>query len=187
MCLHLRPRSCGARDPPVEARGIAQQGRAPGDGAGGRGENEGAHALRPRQRVLQAAPAAHRLGHQSDLAEPEMVDQRRQISRIVGRIRPAGNFARRRKAAVGEGHAGTAAGEVRHLLPPAQVIAAEPVREHDRRPSAGDLVEEAAPRPVDGPAFGLRAGLGRHDFHTRTLNARKYHECNALKTNSTSP
>jgi hypothetical protein len=95
-----------------------------------------------------------------------MIDERAEIAGVVGRIGPAGNFARRRKSAVSEGHARVGAAEMRHLLPPAQMVAAEPVGEHDRRPGAGDLVIEAAPGPVEVAALGLKSARGgRHARH----------------------
>lgn len=116
----------------------------------------GAHALGPRQRVLEAGPAAHRLRHQTDVAEPEMLDQRREVAGVVGRVGPARDFARRGETAVGEGHAGMAGGEMRYLLPPAEMIAAEPVGEDDRRPFAGHLVVQAAAGAIEPAAFGWR-------------------------------
>src|SRR5689334_9049356 len=56
-----------------------------------------------------------------------------------------------------ESDAGVACGEVRHLLPPRQVVAAQAVREDDRRAFARDLVVElgiAAPQ-APGRAFHL--------------------------------
>jgi hypothetical protein len=52
-----------------------------------------------------------------------------------------------------EGHAGVAVAEMRHLLPPAQMIAAEPVREHQQRTFAGRFVIEPAIGPVEIAAF----------------------------------
>ena len=52
-----------------------------------------------------------------------------------------------------EGHAGVAIAEVRHLLPPAQVIAAKAVREEEEGAGAVDLVIEAAAGPVEVAAL----------------------------------
>ena len=49
---------------------------------------------------------------------------------------------------MGEGHAGVVRREVRDLLPPAHLIAAQPVGEDQRRPAAGDLVVEIAERSL---------------------------------------
>ena len=52
-----------------------------------------------------------------------------------------------------EGHAGVAVSEVRHLLPPAQVIAAEAVREDEHRAATFDFVIETAIAPVEVTSF----------------------------------
>ena len=84
-----------------------------------------------------------------------MIDERREIARIVGGIGTARRRARRRKAAMREGHAGVAVAEVRHLLPPAQVIAAKAVREEEEGTAAVDLVIEAAIGTVEIAALSL--------------------------------
>ena len=73
-----------------------------------------------------------------------MIDQCGEIAGIIGGIGTVGERARRRKAAMGKYHAGVAVAEVRNLLPPAQMIAAEAVREYQHGSGAGDLVIHAA-------------------------------------------
>src|SRR5436190_74984 len=102
---------------------------------------------------LERSPAAHRLRHETHFAAAEMIDERAEIARIVVRVRTAGRRTRGRKAAVREGHAGVAAAEMRHLLPPAQMIAAKPVREHQQRTLAGYFIVEPAIGPVEIAAF----------------------------------
>jgi hypothetical protein len=70
----------------------------------------------------------------------------------------------RRMMAERETDAGMARAERRHLLPPRQMVAAEPVRERDRRPLARHLVVDravAALEPADRaarhPPHGRRA------------------------------
>src|SRR5688572_4542903 len=102
-----------------------------------------------RKRIVEGAPAAHRLGDDPDIARAEVIDQRGEIARIVGRIGPTRRRSRWRKAAVGKRHAGVAIAEMRHLLPPAQVIAAEPVGKDQKRAGAADLVVKAAAGAVE--------------------------------------
>src|ERR1043165_9132341 len=92
-----------------------------------------------------------------------MIDQRGEIARVVRGIGPIGRRAQRRKAAMREGHAGIAIPKIRDLLPPAQVIAAEPVRKEKERPAAVHLIIEAAAGPVD------KATLHYFDFSSRTV------------------
>ena len=92
------------------------------------------------QRVLQAGPAAHRLRHQRDVIQLQFLDERGKVVGIgIGRAL-AGHRARGRKAAVREHDAGMGGREVRDLLPPGKMVAAQAVREHDRRPLAEHLV-----------------------------------------------
>ncbi len=77
-----------------------------------------------------------------------MIDQGGEVAGIVGGIDTVGDRIGRREAAMGEGDAGVVGREVRHLLPPAQMVAAEPVREQQGRPAAGDFVVEIAERAL---------------------------------------
>ena len=104
---------------------------------------------------LERGPAAHRLRHDADVGRAEVIGERREIARVVVRVGTAGRRARRREAAMREGHAGVAVAEVRHLLPPAQVIAAEPMREDQEWTRAGGLVIEATVGAVEKAANDL--------------------------------
>src|SRR4051794_35333991 len=87
------------------------------------------------------------------ISRADVHDQRREVIGIIGGIGTARRRARWCKAAMREGHAGIAAAEVRHLLPPAQMVAAKPVREHEHGPSTVYFVIEAAVRTVDVTAL----------------------------------
>src|SRR6185437_14225531 len=52
--------------------------------------------------------------------------------------------------------------EMRDLLPPAQVIAAQPVGEEERRAAAGDLVVEMAEGPLQASGSALRCAVRAH-------------------------
>src|SRR6516164_2112849 len=92
-----------------------------------------------------------------------MLDQRREIAGEVGRIGAAGNGGGGSKSAVRKGDARIAGSEMGDLLPPRQLVAAEPMRKHDRGPSTRYLV-------VDEMCAALKAadvavGQGRIDGH----------------------
>src|SRR4051794_5587474 len=55
-----------------------------------------------------------------------------------------------------EGDAGIPLAEMRHLLPPAQMIATEPVCEHEQRPAASNFIIETAAGPIQIAAFHAR-------------------------------
>src|SRR5262245_29134116 len=115
-----------------------------GERADGRRHDEGPDPLRRAQGVAEARPAAHRLRYQAHLAKSEMVDQGRQIVDEGQRTRTARLVARLPEAAMREGDAGVAGGEVRHLLPPGEVVAAHAVREDERGALAAHLVVQIA-------------------------------------------
>src|SRR5205807_2481336 len=69
--------------------------------------------------------------------------------------------ARGREAPVRERHAGVARRKVRHLLPPAQMIAAEPVRENQKWPAAAHLIIK--------PAVGTLEKVALHPLPSRLL------------------
>jgi hypothetical protein len=121
-----------------------------------------AHLRRLAQRISEAGPSAHRLRDERHLPELELVDQCGEIIDIrIRRIR-SGHGTRGREASMRKDDAGMALREVRHLLPPRQVVAAEPVREHDRRAAARDLIVDAAIRTLQE----ARA-VHRHSFELR--------------------
>src|SRR5262245_42713486 len=101
------------------------------------------------EHVFERAHAAHRLCDQANVPELQDVDERGEITAVFLRIRTALDAASRRITAMGVCDAGVAPGEVGDLLPPCHMVAAEAVREHDRRPRAGDLVIEAAAGPLE--------------------------------------
>ena len=114
------------------------------------------------ERIFQHRPPAHRLRDEANVGKPQVIDQGGEVAGIVGGIDATRDRVGRREAAMGESHAGVAGREVRHLLPPAQVIAAQPVREDERRAAARDFVVEIAERalqPTDGAG---RRGVGTH-------------------------
>ena len=121
------------------------------DRPGGGSQHKRPQLARAAQGVLHRRPAAHRLGDDADIGQLQMLDQRREIVGIVGGVGAAGNGGRRREAAMREGHAGVAGREVRDLLPPRHVVAAEPMREQQRRPAARHLVVDRAVRPFQFP------------------------------------
>ncbi len=63
---------------------------------------------------------------------------------------------------MGKGDAGIAIGEMRDLLPPGHVIAADSVRKDDRRARPRGFIVYAAPRPLHEAALRARHrnGLG---------------------------
>ena len=69
-----------------------------------------------------------------------MVDQGGEVAGIVGRVGTGGDRTRRGEAAMGEGNAGVMRREVRDLLPPAQVIAAQAVGEEEGRAAAAYFI-----------------------------------------------
>jgi hypothetical protein len=93
------------------------------------------------------------LRHNAHVTRADMIEQRRKIARIVRRIGTPRRRARGRKAAVREGQAGIAATEMRHLLPPTQMIAPEPMREYEKWPRTVHFVIETAVGPVDVTAL----------------------------------
>src|SRR5262245_11023753 len=76
-----------------------------------------------------------------------MLDQGCEIVGVVGRVWPAGNGGRRSEPTMRKRHARIAGREVRDLLPPRHVVAAEPMREQQRRPAARHLVVDRAVQP----------------------------------------
>ena len=113
-----------------------------------RGHHEAPHALGCPQRIAETRPAAHRLGDQSNVADVEAVEQRGQVVDERGGAGTAGLLARRTEATVGERDARVARRQMRHLLPPGEMIPAEAVREDHRRTRAGHLVVQLATRAV---------------------------------------
>jgi hypothetical protein len=88
------------------------------------------------ERERQARPAAHRLRDERRALDAEMVEQRAQVIGERRAAGPAGDVGRHAEAAMVERHAGEALAEVRHLLPPRQMVAADAVREDEgRRPA----------------------------------------------------
>ena len=146
-------RRCRLAFPRRQLIRVGEQGRGTRDRPGRAGEHQRAHAIRLRKRILERGPAAHGLRDDAHVARADMIDERREVARIVGGIRAARRRARRRKAAMREGHAGVAIAEVRHLLPPAQVIAAKAVREEEEGAAAVQLVVEAAAGPIEKTAL----------------------------------
>src|SRR5262249_8462178 len=110
------------------------------------GEDEGPHPLRVAERVAETGPPAHRLRDQPHVRDAEIGDQRGEGVDVGVGAGQVGRLAGEAEAAVVEGHARVVVAEVRHLLPPAEVAAAEPVGEHERGPAPVGLVVE--PRTV---------------------------------------
>ena len=140
-------------------RGIAA---ATVERAGGRAQHQRLDLRRMGDGVVQHGPAAHRLADEAHVGELQMIDQRGEIAGIVGGIGPAGDGIRRREAAMGEGHAGVVWCEVRDLLPPAQVIAAQPMGEQQGGSAARHFVVEIAERPLQPADRARRHRIKRH-------------------------
>src|SRR5581483_10840571 len=103
------------------------------------------HPARLAHRIVEAAPAAHGLRDETHIPELQVVDQRRQVvDEPLDRWLPAGPRAREAEAALGEGDACVAVRECRHLLPPGELAAAEPMGEEQRRAGAVCLVVQVA-------------------------------------------
>jgi len=93
---------------------------------------ERTHLVGKGQYVFDAGPATHRLRNEAHVGQLQVPDQRGEITGEVSRIRAAGNLAPRWVAAMREGHAGVATGEMRDLLPPGQMVAADSMGKDDR-------------------------------------------------------
>jgi hypothetical protein len=117
--------------------------------------------------VVEARTSAfslpHGLGEDAHVGETQMLDQRREVAGVVARIRAAGNGGGGSKSAVREGDASVTGGEMGDLLPPRQVVAAEPVRKHDRRAGACYLVMDAVRTALK--AADAAGGQGRMHGH----------------------
>ena len=134
------------------------------EGAGCRAQHQRLHLCRMGDCVVQHGPAAHRLADQPHVGEFQMIDQGGKIVRIIGGIGAARHGIRRREAAMGEAHAGVARREMRDLLPPAQVIAAQAVGEQQGRAAARYFVVEIAERPLQPADRARRRRIGRHGW-----------------------
>ena len=107
------------------------------DGAARRaGEHHRPAAARVPERESDGRSAAHRLRHDRGPFDLEQVEQRAQIVVEGGAaaLLVALAVARPAERAVVEGDAAIALREHRHLLPPAEVVAAGAVREDDGGP-----------------------------------------------------
>ncbi len=111
--------------------------------------------------IVQHGPAAHRLADKTHVGKFQVIDQGAEVAGIVGGIGAAGDGVGRREAAMGEGHASVSRREVCDLLPPAEMIAAQPMGEQQRRPVAGDFVVQVAERPFQFAGGALHAVLFR--------------------------
>ena len=152
--------------------GILQPGVVPGaarriaaaavERARGRAQHQRLDLRRMGQSVFQHRPAAHRLADQAHVGQFQMIDQGGEVARVVGGIGSAGDRIRRREAAMGEGDAGVVRREMRDLLPPAQVIAAQPVGEQQGRAAARHFVIEIAERPLQSADRARRHARRSH-------------------------
>ena len=142
-------RRCRRAFPSGQLIRIGEQRWGTRDRPGGAGKHQRAHAIRLRKRILERGPTAHGLRHDAHVPRADMIDERREVARVVGWIRAARRRARGRKAAMREGYAGVAAAKMRHLLPPAQMIAAKAVREEEEGAASLDLIVEATVGPVE--------------------------------------
>ncbi len=96
------------------------------------------------ERVFEHRPAAHRLADQPYVGEAQVIDQGGEIAGIVCGIGAARDRVGWREAAMGEGDARIVGSKMGDLLPPAHLVAAEPVGEEQGRAAAGHLVVEVA-------------------------------------------
>ena len=114
--------------------------------------------LRVAHRQRHGRASAHRVRHDAYVFDAEVVQQRH---RVLAEGAPAAVVAvdALPKGAVVKGDAGVVLGEERYLLPPAQVVAALPVRKQHGRPGAVDFVVEVY--AVDR-CKGHRVELYRH-------------------------
>src|SRR5262245_10649980 len=88
-------------------------------------------------------PAAHRLGDQRGPANAEVIEQRQRVGRERGRTRAARDVRGLAEPSLIDADAPEFLGEDRHLLPPAQVVAARAMQEEQRgRVAAAILVVE---------------------------------------------
>src|SRR5688500_4320030 len=95
-----------------------------------------------RDSVTETCPAPHRLADEVRLRDIEMLKQRVQIAGECRAPRPVARLPRLAECAMVDRYAAMAIGEKRDLLPPAQMIAAAAVREHDRRTAAVAFIIE---------------------------------------------
>jgi hypothetical protein len=155
---HLRPRLRRVPRPAGEAPPLRLPHLPRVERAGGGRQHQLPHPAGPHQRILHPGPPTHGLAHQVDLAEAEMVHQRRQVVGVFVRVRPAFRCRGGEEAAMGKADAAMARGEMRDLLPPGQVAAAEAMREDQGWTAARDLEGDAAIRAVQHMALSQRGG-----------------------------
>jgi hypothetical protein len=134
---------------PTRLGGVNRRKRRVSESAGGVAHHEGFHAFGTLQGVGEAGPASHRLCNEPYFLEAEVVDERCQIGCESGRSRASWLLAGRCEAAVTENDTGVAVFERGKLLPPAQVVSAEAMREHQRRSGAGHFVIDAGARDFE--------------------------------------
>ncbi len=96
-----------------------------------------------------------------------MVDQSGEVARIVSWIGPAGDGRGGREAAMGEGHARVVRREMRDLLPPAEMIAAQAMREQKRRPVARYFIVKIAERTFESADGALGCAVGSHAWSSQ--------------------
>ena len=114
--------------------------------------------LRVGKNVFDGGLAAHRLRSQAHVGELQVLDQSGKIAGEFLRVRDA-DFASRGIAAMTEGHAGMAAGEMRDLLPPGQMIAAESMGKDDCGARSRHFIVDPASRSFEITTF--RSGGSR--------------------------
>src|SRR5215813_12457856 len=163
------PRRLARALPAVEARTFrfAQPGGINAAGRGGKQQRPKSPGLA--QGILEGGPAAHRLRHDGDLRQAQMLDQGGKIVGKVGGVGTARNHGGWLKSAVRKGHAGVVRRQGRDLLPPGRMVAAEAVRKNDRLTAAAHLVVKLASGPRQAALAPLRHGVGL--AHGRLLAA----------------
>jgi hypothetical protein len=97
----------------------------------------------------------NRLCDETHVGELQVIDRRGEVAGIVRGVDAAGHRVRGGEAAMRESHAGVVRREVRDLLRPAKMVAAQSVGKEKGRAAARHLVVEVAEgafQPVGGAA-----------------------------------
>src|SRR5262249_25308954 len=170
--LGLQRLACrrGVLLPGADLRELRPLDRAEVDPARGRGEHQRGDALGPAEREDDPGPATHGLADERHALEAQVIRERFKVVRVGIDARGPRLDARGREAAMGEAHAGEPVREIRDLLPPRHVIAAEPVREDERRPAPHRLVVDRRIGPLNESGLAMM----RHTSPFSTSSFRRH-------------
>ena len=177
--LHVGPHGCCLEVPIGQALRVSQGYRRPVYRPTRGCEHERTHLVWKGQYVFDAGPAAHRLRDEANIGQFQVPDQGSEIAGKFLRVRAGGNLASGQIAPVTEGYAGIATGEMRNLLPPGQMIAADSMRKDDCRTGSCNFVVDAASWSIEKTA--LRSGGGRGLGKGRPQQGHRHGGCRSKK------